>query len=126
MVAGALIGTFSNTRAQLVGSRVVLGIGTIFGSKSGLSLISRFCGSLNIFYKSDLTAASLVPEIAHPRVRHMAGGFLFTTYNVRFKAFSQSTTSALMMKTDWFYSFCVAYVRHGLLAGDIVGVEVNS
>lgn len=54
MVAGALIGTFSNTRAQLVGSRVVLGIGTIFGSKSGLSLISRFIVDRSIYFTNQI------------------------------------------------------------------------
>lgn len=29
-----------------------------------------------------MTAAALVPELAHPRIRHYAGGFLNTTYYV--------------------------------------------
>jgi hypothetical protein len=31
---------------------------------------------------TEITACALVPELAHPRVRHMAGGFLNTTYFV--------------------------------------------
>ncbi|UOH85352.1 hypothetical protein LQV05_002173, partial [Cryptococcus neoformans] len=61
MFAGALLGGFCHSTAQLVGSRVLLGVGTA---------------------SAQVTAAALVPELAHPRIRHYAGGFLNTTYYV--------------------------------------------
>ncbi|OCF34091.1 sugar transporter [Kwoniella heveanensis BCC8398] len=59
MFAGALLGGFCHSVAQLVGSRILLGVGTA---------------------AAQVTAAALVPELAHPRMRHYAGGFLNTTY----------------------------------------------
>lgn len=61
MFAGALLGGFCHSTAQLVGSRVLLGVGTA---------------------SAQVTAAALVPELAHPRIRHHAGGFLNTTYYI--------------------------------------------
>ncbi|KIR51742.1 sugar transporter [Cryptococcus gattii Ru294] len=61
MFAGALLGGFCQSTAQLVGSRVLLGVGTA---------------------SAQVTAAALVPELAHPRIRHHAGGFLNTTYYI--------------------------------------------
>ncbi|OCF40544.1 sugar transporter [Kwoniella heveanensis CBS 569] len=61
MFAGALLGGFCHSVAQLVGSRILLGVGTA---------------------AAQVTAAALVPELAHPRMRHYAGGFLNTTYYI--------------------------------------------
>ncbi|KAL8277863.1 hypothetical protein RQP46_009682 [Phenoliferia psychrophenolica] len=63
MLAGALLGGFCNSRTQLIGSRILLGIGTA---------------------SAQLGAASLVPELAHPRLRHLAGAFLNPTIGVWF------------------------------------------
>ncbi|WWC98969.1 hypothetical protein V866_005863 [Kwoniella sp. B9012] len=61
MFAGALLGGFCHSVSQLVGSRILLGVGTA---------------------AAQVTAAALVPELAHPRIRHYAGGFLNTTYYI--------------------------------------------
>ncbi|KAI5479111.1 hypothetical protein MNV49_004110 [Pseudohyphozyma bogoriensis] len=52
MLAGAIVGGTSHSRGQLIGSRVLLGIGTAVGQ---------------------VGAASLIPELAHPRIRHIIG-----------------------------------------------------
>lgn len=59
MVAGGIIGGFSINTGQLVGSRVLIGIGTSFGFVGG---------------------AAMIPEIAHPRLRGRAGAGFFTWY----------------------------------------------
>ncbi|WOO83976.1 Lactose permease [Vanrija pseudolonga] len=59
MLAGAFAGGFANTRAQLMGSRVLLGAGTA---------------------AAQIAACAMVPELAHPRIRHWAGSFLNVTY----------------------------------------------
>ncbi|WWD20487.1 hypothetical protein CI109_104963 [Kwoniella shandongensis] len=61
MLIGAIVGGTSHSVGQLVGSRVLLGVGTA---------------------AAQVTAAALVPELAHPRIRHYAGGFLNTTYYI--------------------------------------------
>ncbi|KAI5480123.1 putative Lactose permease [Pseudohyphozyma bogoriensis] len=61
MIAGAIVGGAAHNQGQLIGSRVLLGVGTV---------------------TSQVGAASLIPELAHPRIRHMCGSFLNTTYYV--------------------------------------------
>lgn len=61
MLAGSLSGGFCHSTAQLLGSRILLGIGTA---------------------AAQIAACALVPELAHPRLRHQAGGFLNTTYYI--------------------------------------------
>ncbi|KAM0753494.1 hexose transport-related protein [Meredithblackwellia eburnea MCA 4105] len=59
MLVGAIVGGTSHGRGQLIGSRVLLGVGTAAGQ---------------------LAASAMVPEIAHPRLRHLAGSYFNTTY----------------------------------------------
>ncbi|KAM0752673.1 putative lactose permease [Meredithblackwellia eburnea MCA 4105] len=61
MVAGGAMGAACHTRSQLIGSRILLGVGTA---------------------TSQIAACALIPEIAHPRLRHMCGSFFNTTYYV--------------------------------------------
>ena len=58
---GAIIGGTSINTGMLVGSRVCIGIGTALVQVATLSLL---------------------PELAHPRLRHLAGSFYNTTYFV--------------------------------------------
>jgi MFS family permease len=59
MIAGSVWGGFCQSTGQLVGARILVGAGTSFGS---------------------IGAVTLVPELAHPRLRHQAGAFLWTTF----------------------------------------------
>ncbi|RSH83785.1 hypothetical protein EHS25_005400 [Saitozyma podzolica] len=59
MLAGSLLGGFAQNVGQLMGSRVLLGVGTA---------------------AAQISACALVPELAHPRIRHWAGSFLNVTY----------------------------------------------
>jgi hypothetical protein len=77
MLAGALFGGLSHTRGELMGARVLLGIGTAFART-----YKALYDSVYRLKRPEITACALVPELAHPRVRHMAGGFLNTTYFV--------------------------------------------
>ncbi|GAA5868558.1 hypothetical protein JCM8547_003186 [Rhodosporidiobolus lusitaniae] len=61
MIAGSLVGTFSQSRGQLIGSRIILGVGTV---------------------TAQLTAISLIPELAHPRIRGYAGSYLNTVFYI--------------------------------------------
>ncbi|KAM0749668.1 putative lactose permease [Meredithblackwellia eburnea MCA 4105] len=61
MVAGAAAGAASKTRADFMGARVLLGVGTAAGQIAG---------------------SSLIHEIAHPRIRPFCGSFLQPTYYV--------------------------------------------
>ncbi|KAM0753992.1 hexose transport-related protein [Meredithblackwellia eburnea MCA 4105] len=80
MLVGAIVGGTSHSRGQLIGSRILLGVGTATGQ---------------------LAASALVPELAHPRTRHMAGSFINTTYFVG-SIFSSWLTFAM-----------VFYPKHG-------------
>ncbi|KAH8928459.1 hexose transport-related protein [Atractiella rhizophila] len=61
MLAGAIVGGFSQNVGQLMGSRVLLGIGTAL---------------------AQISACAIIPELAHPRLRHHAGAYLNTTYYI--------------------------------------------
>lgn len=73
MIAGAIAGGVAQTRAHLMGSRVLLGAGTAAARES-----TKKTAPAN----PEITACALIPELAHPRLRHYAGSFLNTTYYV--------------------------------------------
>ncbi|KAM0791074.1 hypothetical protein ACM66B_004365 [Microbotryomycetes sp. NB124-2] len=77
MLAGAVFGGCAQNVGQLIGSRVFLGFGT--------------AGAM-------MCAASLIPEIAHPRVRAKAGGFLTTFFYVG-SIFASWLTFAMVYQT---------------------------
>ena len=76
-LAGAFFGGFAHGRGQLIGSRILLGIGTACAQIGAASMGKR---------PSNLRCLELrkgaVPELSHPRIRHYAGSFLNTTYFV--------------------------------------------
>jgi len=78
MLAGAFAGGFSNTQAQLMDSRVLLGVGTA---------------------SAQIAACAMVPELAHPRIRHWAGSFLNVTYFIG-SIFSAWLTFAMVYYPD--------------------------
>ncbi|KAK4052612.1 hypothetical protein OIO90_004240 [Microbotryomycetes sp. JL221] len=82
MLAGAIFGGLAQNVGQLIGSRIFLGLGT--------------AGAM-------LSAATLVPELAHPRVRAKAGGFLTTFFYVG-SIFAAWLTFAMVFEeklNDW-------------------------
>ena len=75
MLAGAVVGGSSTGVGQLVGSRVLLGVGTAFGQVTVRG--SSSCRTISLIHRQ---ASAYVPELAHPRLRHLAGSFLNCTY----------------------------------------------
>ena len=105
MLAGAIFGGLCNTTGQLIGARVFLGIGTVLARESiALAVLI-----------AEISATALVPELAHPRLRHMAGGFLNTVYFV--------SVCRLLPLTSGRLDLClVVDFCHGLLSRSYVGL----
>lgn len=61
LFAGSFLGAFCNNVAGLVGSRIMLGVGTV---------------------AAHMSATALVAEIAHPRIRPYASSYLLTTFYI--------------------------------------------
>lgn len=58
-LAGAIVAGSAKNTGQLIAGRILVGVGTSFGY---------------------VAATALIPELAHPRLRHRAGSFYFTTF----------------------------------------------
>lgn len=78
MLGGAILGGLSNNRGQLIGSRVLIGVGTVTG---------RELSTWDLADGQEITASAMIPELAHPRLRHWCGSFFFCTFYVSLQAF---------------------------------------
>lgn len=76
LFGGVFVGGFANGVGMLVGSRIILGIGTVaareFEEARRFSKLTR----------SDMAATALVAEISHPRIRPFASSYLLTTFYI--------------------------------------------
>ncbi|GFZ44381.1 hypothetical protein JCM24511_02103 [Saitozyma sp. JCM 24511] len=77
-----MLGGFAQNVGQLMGSRILLGIGTAAARTFIHHNLEHMCpgGFMSTENGAEISASALVPELAHPRIRHWAGSFLNVTY----------------------------------------------